>query len=192
MHGGNGNDPAPAMNQGIYRQLLEMKEIDLVVSLSGPAWRNGIWPHPRAKLVANPMMRFEQSLALIEEADVVVAAGTMAAAAVARGKPTVMFDQDIYMDYVDGQYVEAHHSAEFAEMSRYPLDIAEGPLSDLIATACREEVSEWRDRWIGQDGTGEAIRLLEELVERPDGSAESGVQNVTIQGTTARATLKGN
>jgi len=123
---------------------------------------------------------------LLTEAAVTGAGGTL------RYDLDATVDQDVYMDYVDGKYVEAHHSAEFAAMARYPLDIADGRLEDLIDVACREEVSEWRDRWVGQDGTEEAIRLLEELGERPDGSAESGVKNVTIQGATARATLKGN
>ncbi len=189
--GGNGNDPAPALNQRIYKDLLGMKA-ELTVSIAGPPWRNGLWAHPRAKFIPNPTMRFEQSLGLIDAADVVVAAGTMATTAVARGKPTVMFDQDVYMDYLDGDYVMAQHQGLYEGIARYPIDVADGRLEDLIEIACREEVKEWRDRWIGQDGTAEAIRLLEGLVERPEGSAESEVKHVTIQGVTARAITKGH
>ncbi len=180
----NGHDPAPALNQPIYRQLLEMRGIDLDVSVSGPLWRTGIWQHPRARIIENPQMRFEHSLKLIDQADVVVAAGTMAATAVARGKPTVMFDQDIFADYVDGEYREAGRSELFREMVRYPLDASDGTLSDLIAAACEREQTEWRDRWVGTDGTTRAVELLERLL-RPREPRES---DVVIQGATARAT----
>src|SRR5262249_7460277 len=107
---GNGHDPAPSFNQKLYRRLLAMKDINLVVSMLGEAWRNGLWPHPRAKFFPNPRMMFGQSLEQIMKADLVVAAGTMGATAVACGKPTVMFAQDVSKDYVNGVYQEADHA----------------------------------------------------------------------------------
>jgi hypothetical protein len=124
------------------------------------------------------MMLFHHSFEQILSADVVVAAGTMGAAAVALGKPTVMFDQDTFMDYVDSVYVQAEHADGYRELVRYPLDATDGNLRELIEQACAGEQTGWRDLWVGNDGAGEAIRLIEDLVVD---------SNVVIQGATARA-----
>jgi hypothetical protein len=47
-------------------------------------------------------MRFTHSYELIQDADVVVGAGTIAAAAVACGKPTVMLGGHDCSDYIGG------------------------------------------------------------------------------------------
>ncbi len=177
--GTNGHDPAPLLNQEIYRRLLELPNIELTVSLAGPAWRNGVWAHPKARFTDNPGMVFHHSFEQILSHDVVVGAGTMAAAAVALGKPTVMFDQDSFADYVGGKYVKAAHAHSYGAMVRYPIDTADGPLSDLIETACEgsDAVYRWRGEWVGNDGTENAVGWLEDLCS----------SDVVIQGATARA-----
>jgi len=184
LKGTNGHDPAPRLNQQIYRQLLELRDVEIVVSLAGPAWKTGVWPHPRARFTDNPHMLFHHSFEQILSADVVVAAGTMAAAAVALGKPTVMFDQDLFMDYVNGEYVQAEHQDSYRSMVRYPLDTADGPLRTMIDLACvgDGDVADWRQRWVGTDGTEKAIGLLEGLV-----GEEKATNDVVIQGATAQA-----
>ncbi len=179
--GTNGHDPAPSLNQEIYRRLLELPDVELTVSLSGPAWRNGVWAHPKARFTDNPSMMFHHSYEQIVSHDVVVGAGTMGVAGVALGKPTVMFGQDSFVDYVDGEYRQAAHAHSYGAMVRYPLDTEDGSLSDLIATACEgtDGVSRWRGEWVGTDGTDNAVGWLEDLVDEP--------KNVVIQGVTARA-----
>lgn len=201
LAGTNGHDPGPKLNQPIYKRLLELG-YDLSVSFVGPAWKNGVWPHPRAQLVPNPTMSFQQSWQLIQQADVVVATGTVAATAVASGKPTVMFGQDNLADYVDGAYQLPDHPALYADLLRYPLDVDDGDLADLIEEACAgtSATAEWRELFVGDDGTNEATRLLEELtmseVETPDPEPdddgdESEPQHVFIGGVTATAGAAG-
>lgn len=165
----NGHDPAPPVNQRIYRELLDLG-VDLTVSLVGPPNRNGVWQHPRAKLVVNDQMSFQASYQLVSEADTVVAAGTLGALAVALGKPTVMFCQGDFSDYIGGEYRAAEHRDAYAAAARYPLDAEDGDLDGLLTRACQgdEAAAEWREAFIGtDDGTTAAIRLLEQLASAP-------------------------
>lgn len=182
----NGHDPAPAWNQRVYRALLGLG-YQVVVSLVGPPHRNGIWPHPRANLVENPQMSFPASYEQVMAADLVVAAGTVGALGVACGKPTVMFGQDNWQDYVNGEYPQAEHPELYRDLIRYPLD-ADGDLGETILRACAgsPEVDEWRAAYIGDDGTAAAIGLLEKLVNKPVRKPKT--EHVVIGGVTARAT----
>ncbi len=161
----NGHDPAPRLNQNIYRQLLNMGA-EVTVSLVGPPDRNGVWPHPRAKLMVNPTMAFQASYSLVAAADTVIAAGTMGALAVALGKPTVMFGQGDWSDYVGGRYVTAAHAVDYTEMARYPIDCDDTPVDEALVRACEGDraAAEWREAFVQDDGTAAAVRLLEELV----------------------------
>lgn len=162
LTGRNGYDPAPDINRAVYQQLLD-GGYDLAVSLVGPPHRNGVWPHPRARFLENPSMSFQHSYQLVASADSVVAAGTMGALAVALGKPTVMLGQGDWSDYVGGRYVRASHASLYSDTARYPLDADEGDLAQLLARACRGDraAAEWRAKFVGDDGTAAAIRLLE-------------------------------
>jgi hypothetical protein len=184
----NGHDPAPAWNQRVYRDLLALG-YDLAVSVVGPLQRSGIWQHPRALIVTNPQMLFTHSYEQIMAADVVVAAGTMAVAAVACGKPVVMLGQDNFQDYVDGEYPQAARPDLYRNLIRYPLDTSEGDLDDLIAQACGgdQAADEWRERFVGDDGTDTAITLLEQLIDSAAAAAPLESRSVTVEGATATA-----
>lgn len=180
----NGHDPGPRINQRIYRELLETGR-EFTVSLVGPPDRNGIWAHPRATLVQNNTMALSESFQLLETVDSVIATGTLAALAVARGKPTVMFAQHDLTDYVDGRYQEAEHADLYRGIVRYPINCDDGHVSDLLARACAGDTraAEWREAFVGKDGTEAAIRLLENLAGEP--LPEQAKSDVTIQGATA-------
>lgn len=185
----NGNDPAPKLNQDIYKQLLAM-HVDLTVSIVAPPDRNGIWQHPRATFVDNPSMNFQASYDLVRQADAVVAAGTIGALGVALGKPTVMFGQGDWSDYVGGRYVKAKHAKKYASMARYPIDCSDTPVEEALARACEGDrtVAEWREAFIGHDdGASAAVRLLEQLVGEPLPEQANLQQNVSIGGVTATA-----
>jgi hypothetical protein len=186
--GMNGHDPAPQLNQKVYKQLLKLG-YEITVSLVGPAWKNGVWRHPGVSFVWNPQMRYDLSLALVEQTDVVVGAGSMAAAAVASGKPVVMFAQGDYTDWVDGRYQLPDHVDVYADELRYPLDVEYGDLPDLISRACEgdDAAAGWRARFVGDDGSLAAVGALVELV----GDVPSSSANVIIEGVTARATGTG-
>ena len=119
--------------------------------------------------------------------DAVVGSGTMAATAIAMGKPTVMLGQGDWSDYIGGVYRQAVHADSYAGLARYPLDVEDGDLEELLNRACSGDSSaaEWRARFIGDDGAEQAVRLIEQLfVDSPD-------RNVSIQGATARGTGRG-
>lgn len=193
-------DIAPALNQRIYRELLDAG-YEVTVSYVGPEFRNGIWPHPRAALVENHAMSFTDSYELVRQADSVVAAGSLGALGVALGKPTVMFGQGDFSDYVDGRYQWATHSGLYAAAARYPLDCEDGHVVELLQRACEGDAgaAEWRAAFVGDDGSEAAVRLLEKtagevLPEQAKYGAsiqEAGVsqeaQDVTIEGVTAKA-----
>lgn len=191
----NGHDPAPAANQQVYRRLLDA-DYELTVSLVAPPHRNGVWAHPRAAFVANPTMQFTHSYQQILEADAVVATGTIAAAAVALGKPTVMFAQADCSDYIGGEYKRASHADLYETIVRYPLDVADGDLEELLARACAgsAEVEEWRAAFVGDDGTDRAVRLLEDLADVPlpqqANYEEQGREDVVVVGVPVRARAK--
>ncbi len=182
----NGHDPGPQLNQKVYRQLLDL-DYEITVSLVGPAFKNGVWRHPGVTFVGNPQMSFPQSYELVRSADVVVGAGTMAACAIACGKPTVMLGQGNYADYIDGEYTWPTNTDVYADTLRYPIDVEYGDLSDLILQACEgdNDAAKWRETFIGDDGTNNAVDLLEELVGEPSTSSAS----VIIEGVTATAKL---
>lgn len=162
--GASAIDPAPALNQRIYKELLDAG-YDVTVSVVGPQFRNGVWPHPRATFADNHEMSFQQSFELVRQADSVVAAGSLGALGVALGKPTVMFGQGDFSDYVDGRYQRAAHAGLYTAAARYPLDCEDGHVSDLLARACKGDAgaAEWRTAFVGEDGTEAAIRLIEKL-----------------------------
>ncbi len=179
----NGHDGAPAWNQEVYKQLLRLG-YQLTVSVVGPPHRSGLWPHPRALLVANPTMGFTGSYQLVVAADVVVGAGSMAALAVACGKPVVMLAQDNFTTYANGDYTAPAHPELYKDLFRYPLDASDGDLGELILQACAGDpaAAEWRARYIGNDGTDAAVLALERLVEQQPAS-----RDVTVVGATATA-----
>lgn len=184
LTGSDTNDPAPALNHAVYQELLATG-LDVTVSLVGPPHRNGVWHHPRVEFVDNPQMLFTDSFSVMAGHDVVIAAGTLGAAAVALGKPTVMFGQGDWSDYVDGEYRQAAHADAYSEFARYPLDCTDGKLSSLMMRACKGDTAAaaWRKRFVGDDGTAAAIRLLEELVEVDTPPN----RHVAVQGVTALA-----
>lgn len=184
---GGGPDSGPVINNGVYRDLLRLG-YEVKVSVVGPLWWNGIWPHPRARMLANPQMRLTLALEQIAQADVVIAAGTLAAAAVALGKPTVFLEEHDCSDYLNHEYRAADHADDYRDLFRYPLVAGNGPLEDLITVACQgtEATRIWREWWIGDDGTAEAVRHLGHLW------GESSRRDVQIQGVTARASLGAN
>ncbi len=179
----NGHDPAPEWNQRVYKQLLALG-YELTVSVVGPPHRSGLWPHPRATLIANPTMGFTNSYQLVMAADVVIAAGSMAALAVACGKPLVMFAQDNFTTFANGDYAHPENPELYQDLIRYPLDV-DGGLELMIRCACsdQKDVAEWRERFIGDDGTTAAVTILEQLV-----ADDMAVQHVTVVGATARST----
>lgn len=159
----------------------------------GPTYANGVWHHPAAQFVPNPQMGFPNTYRIVQDADVVVGGGTVAALAVAVGKPLVMVGEDDFADYIGGEYRAAAHPDLYRDLCRYPLNAADGSLAELILTACTGSpaIAEWRRLWTPEDGTTAAIALLEKLAgvsSSPPVKYEK--QNATITGVPVRARTK--
>jgi hypothetical protein len=148
-HDGSMPDHMRATNRRIYEQLLEL-DVELTVRHWLDLEHNGLYP---VDGVSYSPSNLDTSTGDIDAADVVIAVGTFAGLAVARGAPTVMFDQAErpYHIKLDGTLVYPEKWDDYAELLRYPFDIADGPLEALIRAAARSEepVREWRELFVG-------------------------------------------
>ncbi len=100
----------------------------------------------------------------IDEADLVIAEGTFAYLAVARGKPTVMFGQDLIpLDgYRDEMIKKVKSWEKYKDIMRYPYDVKDGALYQVIEAACNSEPVEWKEKLIGTEMDGQEFCLLVE------------------------------
>jgi hypothetical protein len=88
----------------------------------------------------------------IDTHDLVVAASTPLALAVARGAPTLSFADDLRHDCSPfPPPVPPRHWDRLLPWMRYPFDVADGPLVELAAAVCAQpaSVAEWRRRFVG-------------------------------------------
>ena len=128
-------------NKGVYSLLLS-REVDLKVRYVGDLRRCGIYP---AYGVEYSLARFETMLSDIDEADVVVAQGTFAHLAIARGKPTFMFDDgECYED----QGRQAANWELYGEATRYPLQFFGCDMESNVSD--ESMIADWKSRFIGE------------------------------------------
>lgn len=88
----------------------------------------------------------------IARADLVVATGTLAYLAVASGKPTVFFGQEVCpWEKTSTGYRYAQLFMEYCDFLRFPVHYDGGPLGPYVEAAFTEgpEVREWKARFIG-------------------------------------------
>jgi hypothetical protein len=92
---------------------------------------------------------FDEMVAQIDAADVVVAAGTFASIAVARGVTTVVWDST-WMRNNDAS-MDGVNLDEYREYIRFPFEVEAGDLVETMARAAHdtEAIGEWRDRFVG-------------------------------------------
>ena len=96
------------------------------------------------------------SIKAIDEAEVVVTyPGTFATLAVSRGKPVVVYGQDIcpHDGYSDKMMKYVKHWDDYREFMRYPYDISNKShkaVEGIIRHAAVNEAVEWRNRFIGE------------------------------------------
>ncbi len=127
------------LNGRVYRAL-KASGLDLKVQMFGLAANNGL-PHGASCHRSSLMLDWS----LIDKADVVVADGTFASLAMARGKPVVMFGQDL-------EVTDEHNRPQtgpIVRLPRYPVDFDDGDLAGLIDKACRGVGEDWRKQFVG-------------------------------------------
>jgi hypothetical protein len=148
-HDGSMPEFQRAANRRIYDQLLEL-DVELTVRHYMDIEHNGLYPVDGVKYSPS---KLDTSTDDIDAADVVLAVGTFAGLSIARGAPTIMFDQaeTPYHIKLDGTLVHPEKWDDYKDLVRYPFDIADGPLDELIRTAARsdEPIREWRELFVG-------------------------------------------
>jgi hypothetical protein len=156
-------------NRRIFEDLLALPDIELTVRHVLSLERNGIYHVDGVRFVeAHP----DNGTAEIDEADVVVTGHTMAYIAIARGTPTVMFDarDTPYAHHNPDDAIWVADGTRYAELTRYPYDVSDGPIGGLIKEACASDdaIREWRDNFIGNDFDPSAFSILmNELIREP-------------------------
>lgn len=151
-----------AANAHAYEQLLD-GPWRLTVRHMGTPEQNGLWHVDRVNYV--PSMR-EKLPIEIEAADAVVAgAGSFPSQAIARGIPTVMYGQLDPPQYglADEPIVPLRRAERYSDYIRYPFDVTDGPLDEVLHEAARSDapIADWRRRFIGTplDPSAFAARL---------------------------------
>ncbi len=141
-------------NQQGWDQLQDVDAEIVVRDLGGPGSVLGAWQ-------------------AVAEADLVVAAGSLAYTAIASGKPVVMLHD---RNWERG--APPVHERLYADYARYPLTVGDGPLADLIAEACQgsERVHEWANLFVGGPMV-DVAQLLEEVVSSPAPTYPSPAEN---------------
>ena len=143
-----------AYNTIIFQKLLETPGIRLSVRHIMSLPLNGIWQVPWVKYILGTTKPATEN---IDEADVVISHQTFAFLAAARGKPMIMFGDDmraIAANSWDNMRWAAHYD-DYRELLRYPLE-AEAARSGrafrrMIEQACSEDCgAAWRERLIGK------------------------------------------
>ena len=151
-------------NLKVWEQFVELPGRK-TVHLYGTWEANGMKPDDRVRVsISNltPWLALEQ----IDQADVVIGdPETFSRLAIARGKPTVMFGQDIHphSDMGDRQVVSWE---AWRDIARYPYDASDGTLAEIVDKARQGDVADWRARFIGEQTTPLGVRsLLQTLLD---------------------------
>jgi hypothetical protein len=174
-----------AGNAETYAQLLK-GPWRLTVRHFGTLEQNGLWPANGVNSV--PASR-DKSPIEIEAADAVVAGnGTFPSLAIARGVPTVVYDQVLAPMYglPDEERVSLRRPELYRDYLRYPFDVSDGPLDEVIHAAARSEapIADWKRRFIGaQFDDLEFAALIERLAADPAPTVEiDDTRSFTIVG----------
>jgi hypothetical protein len=140
-----------AENAEVYARLLHgpwkltVRHIDTLEN-------NGLWHDERVTFVRGDM---SPATAEIDVVDAVVAAeGTFPSLAVARGVPMVIYGQGRPGLYgIPGEEpVPLSNPGDYVGYSRYPFDVFDGPLDEVVHAAARSDapIASWKRRFIGE------------------------------------------
>jgi hypothetical protein len=171
-------------NAETFARLLE-GDWHVTVRHIGTLEQNGLWETPQATFRQGS---FVPAVDDIDAADVVVAAdGTFPSLAVARGVPTVMYGQALpaSMGKRSDKTVPLRRIERYADYLRYPFDVADGPLDEIVHAAAHSDapILEWKRRFVGAPFDADAVvSLIEQMVRRPQKAAIEPTGAFTIAG----------
>ncbi len=127
------------MNLHVY-EILRESGLAVEVQMFGTAVANGL-PQGVNGYRSTLMLDW----AAVDRAELVVAEGTLACLAMARGKPVIMFGQDLEPTDEHSRPVRG----PVIKVPRYPIDIDDGDLDELIDAACNGVGESWRHKFVG-------------------------------------------
>jgi len=173
-------------NRETFARLLE-GPWNVKVRHLGSLKQNGLWEADGVEYVEGGLAPAHDD---IDAADVVVAGdGTFPALAIARGVPTIMTSQVKPTMYgMPGEKPTALRTPErYSDYIRYPLDVDDAPLAELIATAAASEapIAAWKRRFIGKTfDLNRFASLVEQAVrgEAPAAPALEETRTFTVAG----------
>lgn len=171
-------------NRETFAQLLE-GPWNVTVRHIGSLEQNALWEADGVEYVQGG---FKLSVDDIDRADVVVAGdGTFPSLAIARGVPTIMTSQVKPIMYgVPGETLTKLRRPErYADYIRYPLDVEDAPLAELIeiATASEEPISDWKRRFVGKTfDPNRFAALVREVMEPPVPAQLEETRTFTVAG----------
>ncbi len=172
------------MNVVTFERLLE-GPWDVTVRYIGSLEQNGLREADGVRYVVGDMNLDHSD---IDAADAVVAGeGTFPSMAIARGVPTVMCAQVKPVMYgLPGEKpTKLRHPERYADYIRYPLDVEDGPLDELLNTAARgeEPIAAWKRRFVGRPfSPGAFSRLVERVATAPPEPAIEETRSFTVAG----------
>lgn len=145
--GSNGyiNPAVESLNQRVAEQLLET-QTDVTLRIWAPGGN---------------LSHYE-----IDRADVVIATGTVAYLAAARGAPLLMFGSDHWPDLGATEPFYPPRWVEYRHLFRYPFDFDDALwVSDLLYMVAKYNywIEEWRSRFIQPFDPAKLVRLIEEV-----------------------------
>jgi hypothetical protein len=171
-------------NAETFARLLE-GDWHVTVRHIGTLEQNGLWETPKATFRPG---NFIPAVDDIDAADLVVAAdGTFPSLAVARGVPTVMYSQAVPPAFGKrgDKTVPLRRGERYLDHLRFPFDVADGPLDEVVHAAARSEqpIVEWKRRFVGAPFDPDAVvSLIERMVRRPEKAVIEPTGAFTIAG----------
>jgi hypothetical protein len=150
-------------NTKVYETLLELKDkYKITVRHLNPPRAIGLW---KERDINFKYGKPDGSYDDIDKADLVIAEGTYMYLSVARGKPTIGFEQHSpFCGSTNSGILELKHWDEYENHVAYPIDFDDAPLEELIEKAIEEEQSEWKRLFIGKEmDSAKLSQLLQSL-----------------------------
>lgn len=146
--GGRLRPEAIEANNAILNDLLQLSNsYKITIRYVGNRFRQGVGRASRLNHVAGIA---DGSTKDIDEADLVIAEGTMMYLSVARGKPTIGINQHLPMRGNKKSDIHTPHNWDrYGDGIGYPINYGSAPLDELIARAADCECSDWRNDFIG-------------------------------------------
>lgn len=140
-------DPFKAYNRRIHDTLAyDYAEAEITVRHLHRLEDNGIAPAPHVTYVQG---KADNTIAEIDAADLVIGCGTFARLAMARGKPTILFGQNIapHESFKPGHFQQVASWDKYRDYMRYPYEWDEMPGVEL---ACEVEPVKYKERFVGE------------------------------------------